>query len=94
MESLMTSNNLDVRNGPDKADLLRAVANPDQHLHVAFDTPEGLVEAHIDAVEEGGDDGLTFSLRGHLTSGNLRGALFSGVYDGTSGTGRLLLKRA
>ena len=90
----MASNDLSVSNGPDKADLLRAVANPDAHLHVAFDTADGLVEAHIDAIEEGGNDGLTFSLRGHLTSGNLRGALFSGLYDSASRTGRLVLKRA
>jgi hypothetical protein len=90
----MPSNELDVSNGPDKADLLRAVTNPDQHLHVRFETADGPVEAHIDAIEEGGDDGLTFSLRGHLTSGNLRGAVFSGLYDSTNRTGRLVLKRA
>ena len=90
----MSSNDLEVSNGPDKADLLRAVSNPDKHLHVAFDTPAGPVEAHIDAIEEGGDDGLTFTLRGHLTSGNVRGAVFSGVYDSTGRTGRLTLRRA
>lgn len=90
----MSSNDLDVSNGPDKSDLLRAVANPEKHLHVSFDTAAGPVEAHIDAIEEGGDDGLTFALRGHLTSGNLRGAVFAGRYDSTSRTGRLVLRRA
>jgi hypothetical protein len=71
----MSTNDLEVSNGPDKAGLLRAVTNPDQHLHVSFDTAAGAVEAHIDAIEEGGDDGLTFALRGHLTSGNVRGAI-------------------
>ena len=46
----MATNDLDVRNGPDKADLLRAVTNPDQHLHVTFETPVDAVEAHIDSV--------------------------------------------
>jgi hypothetical protein len=90
----MSTNDLEVSNGPDKAGLLRAVTNPDQHLHVSFDTAAGLVEAHIDAIEEGGDDGLTFALRGHLTSGNVRGAIFSGLYDSARRTGRLTLRRA
>jgi hypothetical protein len=81
----ISSNELEISGGPDKADLLRAVTNPSRHLHVAF------VEAHID--EEGGDDGLTFALRGHLTSGNLRGAVFFARYDSGSRTGRLVLKR-
>jgi hypothetical protein len=90
----MASNELEVSNGPGKADLLRAVTNPDKHLHVSFDTATDPVEAHIDVIEERGDDGLTFALRGHLTSGNLRGAVFSGVYDTVSRTGRLVLRRA
>jgi hypothetical protein len=84
---------IDVRDGPDKADLLRAVTNPDQHIHVIFQTADGPVEAHVDAIEEGGEDGLTFGVRGHLTSGNLRGAQFSGEYDSASRSGRLRLRR-
>jgi hypothetical protein len=73
----MTTNELEIRNGPDKADLLRAVANPDKHLHVMFETSAAAVEAHIDAMEELTTDGSTFQLRGHITSGNLRGAVFA-----------------
>ena len=90
----MARNEIEVRDGPDKADLLRAVANPDQHLHVSFHTPTDLLEAHIGAIEELGSDGVTFALRGHLTSGDLRGAAFAGAYDTSSRSGRLLLKRA
>jgi hypothetical protein len=90
----MSANELEVTNGPDKADLLRAITNQEEHLHVAFDTPTDPVEAHIDAIEETGDDGMTFALRGHVTSGNLRGAVFAGVYDASSRTGRLVLRRA
>jgi hypothetical protein len=82
-----------VSGGPDKADLLRAVTNPDQHIHVIFQTADGPVEAHVDAIEEGGEDGLTFAVRGHLTSGNLRGAAFAGEYDSASRSGRLRLRR-
>jgi hypothetical protein len=90
----MNTSELHVSNGPDKSDLLRAVTNPDEHLHVPFDTAQGLVEAHIDAIEESGIDGLAFALRGHLTSGNLRGAVFSGIYDTSTRSGRLVLQRA
>jgi hypothetical protein len=41
-----------------------------------------------------GDDGLTFGLSGHIASGNLRGAVFSGVYDVVSRSGRLVLRSA
>ena len=84
---------IQVSNGPDKADLLRAVTNPDRHLHVIFDTADGPVEAHVDAIEEGGEDGLRFAVRGHLTSGILRGAQFAGEYDSASRSGRLKLRR-
>ena len=84
---------IDVRDGPDKADLLRAVTNPDRHIHVIFQTADGPLEAHVDAIEEGGEDGLTFGVRGHLTSGNLRGAQFAGEYDSASRSGRLRLRR-
>jgi hypothetical protein len=90
----MSTHELAIRNGPDKAGLLRAVANPDKHLHVMFETPLEAVEAHIDAVEELSTDGSTFGVRGHLTSGNLRGAVFAGTYDVSSRSGRLVWKRA
>ena len=90
----MPANKLEVCNGPAKAGLLRAVTNPDAHLHVSFDTPVDAVEAHIDAVEETGGSGTTFALRGHLTSGNLRGAVFAGTYDCETRTGVLVLKQS
>lgn len=87
----MPTNQLDISNGPDKADLLRAVSNPEQHLHVAFETALDPIEAHIDRLEEVGSDGLTFALKGHLTSGRLRGASFVAAYDCATRTGRLSL---
>jgi len=90
----MTKYDLEVCNGPDKADLLRAVTNPDKHVHVSFETPGELVEAHIDAIEELRSDGMVFGLRGHLTTGNLRGAAFTGTYDCGSRVGHLMLQGA
>ena len=90
----MSKNEIPVSNGPDKSDLLRAVSNPSKHLHVSFDTPVDPLEVHIDRIEEMGDDGLTFGLSGHIASGNLRGAVFSGVYDVISRSGRLVLRSA
>ena len=88
----MSANELEVRNGPDQTDLLRAVANPAEHIHVCFHTEVDPVEAHIDAIEEIGGDRLTFGLRGHLTSGNLKGAMFAGTYNSGTRSGRLILK--
>jgi hypothetical protein len=90
----MTKYEIEVRNGPDKADLLRAVSNADKHIHVSFETSGELVEAHIDAIEELGSDGMVFGLRGHVTTGDLRGAAFTGTYDCGSGVGRLMFKGA
>jgi hypothetical protein len=90
----MTKYDLEVCNGPDKADLLRAVTNPDKHVHVSFETSGELVEAHIDAIEELRSDGMVFGLRGHLTTGNLRGAVFTGTYDCGSRVGHLMLQGA
>lgn len=90
----MTRHELEVRNGPDKADLLRAVTNPDKHVHVSFETVGDPVEAHIDAIEEMSSNGMLFGIRGHLTAGNLRGAVFTGVYDCGERVGLLKLKRA
>jgi len=88
----MSTKKLPISNGPDKADLLRAVANPDKHLHMTFDTPVDPVEVHIDVIEELGNGGTTFDVRGHISSGNLRGAICAGTYDVSSRTGRLVLK--
>ena len=89
----MTNYDLSVHNGPDKADLLRAVVNPDSHLHVSFAIEGDAVEAHIDKIDEIGQDGLTFGLEGHLTSGIHKGTPFAGTYNVESRTGRLILRR-
>jgi len=88
----MPNTRIPVTSGPSKQDLLRAAANPDEHLHAIFGTPEGAIEAHIDSIEEIGLDGVDFTLWGHLASSNLRGAVFTGTYNCKARTGRLALK--
>jgi len=90
----MTTHELEVCNGPDKAGLLRAVTNSDEHLHVSFETAGDLVEAHIDAIEGLRSDGMVFGLHGHLTTGELRGVGFIGTYDCGLRVGRLLLSHS
>lgn len=89
----MSTSEIIVSNGPGKDDLLRAVANPGTHLHVMFHTASEALEAHIDAIDEEGLDGLRFALRGHLRSEHFRGAHFTGVYDAETRTGRLMLQQ-
>jgi hypothetical protein len=89
----MSNHEIPVRNGPDKAELVRAVTNPDAHLHVVFRTPTEAVEAHLDFMEEIDEGGMTFGLKGHLASGNLRGARFAAIYEVGSRSGKLVLRR-
>jgi hypothetical protein len=89
-EAPMPTSKLDVSKGPDKADLLRAVTNPEEHLHVTFSSAGGLVEAHLDKIKEL-SDGVAFGLRGQIVSGD---PPFAGTYDTTSRTGQLVLKEA
>jgi len=90
----MPATRIAVTSGPNKADLLRAAANPEDHLHAIFGTPDGAIEAHIDSVEEIGLDGVDFTVWGHLASTNLRGAIFTGTYNCEARIGRLALKVA
>ena len=90
----MPATRIAVTSGPNKADLLRAAANPEGHLHAIFGTPDGAIEAHIDSVEEIGLDGVDFTIWGHLASTNLKGAVFTGTYNSEARTGRLALKVA
>ena len=43
----MSSNEIAVSNGPAKDDLLRAVANPDKHLHVIFHTLSEAIDVYM-----------------------------------------------
>ena len=90
----MTHSVLQVTNGPAKDDLLRAVANTNSSFTTVFDTPAGAVEATINQLEEHGDDGVDFTLWGHLASSDLRGAYFTASYNCASRAGRLALKQA
>ena len=90
----MSVSEIVVSDGPGKDDLLRAVANADKDLGVIFRTLGETIEARIDAIDEEGLDGLRFGLRGRLKSANLSGALFTGVYDTETRTGRLVLQHA
>jgi hypothetical protein len=93
-DTAMSTSIIPVANGPDKSDFLRAVTNPDQNLHAIFDTPEGVIEAHIETIEKQGDDGIGFTVWGHLASTNLRGAFFTGSYNCETRMGRLALKKS
>ena len=60
---------------------------------VTFRTPTEVVEAHVDFVEEIAEDGMTFGLKGHLASGNLRGARFAAIYEVATRSGKLVLRQ-
>jgi hypothetical protein len=91
-DTTMSISLIPVTDGPDKADLLRAVANP--YRYTTFGTQEGNIEARIDLIEGRDTEGVGFTVWGHLASSNLRGAFFTGAYNCETRTGRLALKRA
>jgi hypothetical protein len=93
-EKTVSVNDLEVRNGPDRADLLRALVNPHPKLRAFFETDGESVEAQIDGIEEIGQDGITFGLRGWFVSGSLQGVRFAGTYESARRKGRLILKRS
>jgi hypothetical protein len=84
----MNTVELRIKEGPTKPDLQWAVAYPDRHLHVHFDTLSDAVDAHLDTMEEQGD-GTRFVLTGHLTSGQYKGWPFRALYDLTERAGIL-----
>ena len=71
---------LRIKEGPTKPDLQWAVAYPDRHIHIHFDTVGDAVDAHVDTMEEQ-SDGTTFLLTGHLVSGEYKGWPFRAQYD-------------
>lgn len=92
-DAAMTTSIIAVTNGPDKSDLLRAVANPELQLNTIFDTPDGVIEVHIETVEERGEGGVGFTVWGRLASTSARGAFFTGSYNCATRLGRLALKK-
>ena len=77
---------LKIVGGPQKPDLQWAIAYPERHLHVHFDTSQEGIDAHRDEMQELGD-GTQFALKGHLTSGLYKGWTFRAVYDLTTRSG-------
>jgi hypothetical protein len=82
----MADAELNIVDGPTKPDLQWALAHPERHLHIHFDTGRDAVDAHIDEMHEL-DDGTRFALKGHLTSGAYKGWPFKAVYDVASRSG-------
>ena len=90
----MSNHEVLVRNGPDKAALQSAVNNKHEHQHVSFDTDEGLIEGHLDAMQVLGGNAVGVVIRGYVTSGPLSGRSFIGTYDADIHKGSLRLGTA
>jgi hypothetical protein len=70
---------LTITDGPPKPDLQWAIAYPEKHLHVHFETDGDPVDVHLDRMEELAD-GTSFGLVGHIVSGNHKSKPFKAVY--------------
>jgi hypothetical protein len=75
----MARTRLTIVDGPLKPDLQWAVAYPEKHLHIHFETDNDPVDVHLDRLEELGE-GTSFGLVGHIVSSNYKGRPFKAVY--------------
>lgn len=69
---------LKVTNGPDKADLVRAVTKVP--LHLPFHLRGDVVDAEVAAIQEHGD-GVAVTLQGQLVCGIYKGSPFVATYN-------------
>ncbi len=83
----MASRELKIVDGPDKPALQWSLTKPDECV-VHFRVEGDVFDAQIIRMDEG-EDGFTFGLRGHLTSGDLKGSPFEAVYSIGSRSGRM-----
>jgi hypothetical protein len=75
----MATVRLNIVDGPLKPDMQWAVAYPDKHQHIHFETDADPVDVHLDRIEELGD-GTSFGLTGHIVSSNHKNRRFRAVY--------------
>jgi hypothetical protein len=82
----MAQTQIAITDGPLKPDLQWAVAYPEKHLHIHFETDGDPVDVHLDRMEELGD-GTSFGLMGHIVSSNYKDRPFRAVYHLADRTG-------
>ena len=70
---------LTIVDGPHKPDMQWAIAYPEKHLHLHFETDGDPVGVHLDRIDELGD-GTSFGLTGHVVSNNHKSMRFKAVY--------------
>jgi hypothetical protein len=75
----MAKTRLNIVDGPLKPDLQWAVAYPEKHLHIHFETEGEPVDVHLDRMEELAD-GTSFGLAGHVVSSKHKNRRFKAVY--------------
>jgi hypothetical protein len=75
----MSNDEMQIVNGPDKPGLQWSLTKPGESM-VHFTVEGDVLEAQIDRMDEL-SDGFTFALLGHLTSGEMNGRPFEGVYN-------------
>lgn len=79
---------LTIVGGPDKPALQWAVAYPERHVHVHFDTTTDALDVHVDEIKEM-DQPTQFGLKGRIASGVYKGWPFKAIYDLTDRSGTL-----
>lgn len=83
----MAPRELNIVDGPDKPALQWSLTKPGECV-VHFRVEGDAYDAQIARMDEG-EDGFTFGLRGHLTSGELKGHPFEAIYSIETRSGRM-----
>jgi hypothetical protein len=86
----MTAEKLRIVDGPDKPGLQWSLTKPGE-CDVHFRVEEDAFDAQIVRMDERAD-GFTFELRGHLTSGGLKGLAFEAIYSVGSRSGWMVVQ--
>lgn len=84
----MTRKTMKIEDGPDKPALQKSLAYDGEP--VAFVLNGNPFNAQIEHLEEQAE-GLSFEIKGHITTGELRGTSFQGLYSVGSRSGSLAL---
>lgn len=84
----MTRQVVKISDGPDKPALQKSLAY--ENKLVEFMLNGAPFTARIEHMEEQAE-GLTFEIKGHITSGELRGRSFQGIYSAGARSGSIAL---
>jgi hypothetical protein len=87
----MTTTELLISDGPDKAELLRSLASHRREISTRFCTSDGAFDVIVDQMDPSSANRKRLILEGHFCSGIYSGLCFAGTYDLDTKRGLLMM---